>query len=145
MSQPVDQLINEIRVFYQSLVQLSEQLHGDSQISIGMRAVLEYLLNNGPSTVPTIAAQRRVSRQRIQTLVNQLMQLSLVEVLDNPASKRSPLIALSTLGRRCFSEMTAKELGLLKAVEVSDQEVQQAYQTIVKVRLSMEAKAKGDS
>ena len=37
---------------------------------MAQRAVLEYLLINGPATVPAIARARRVTRQHMQALVN---------------------------------------------------------------------------
>ena len=39
-----------------------------------MRAVLEFLLRNSDSTVPTIARKRHVTRQHIQSLVNPLLE-----------------------------------------------------------------------
>ena len=55
MSKPTEQLFNEVRLLYQSLVQVSEQIHKGSNISLGMRAVLEYLDRNGNATVPHMA------------------------------------------------------------------------------------------
>ena len=42
MDGSLDDLIYEVRVFYQSLVQVVEKLHNDQNMSLGMRAVLEY-------------------------------------------------------------------------------------------------------
>lgn len=55
MAGSLEVLINEVRVFYQSLVQMGESIHAGSNISLGMRAVLEYLDINGDTTVPDIA------------------------------------------------------------------------------------------
>ena len=43
MSRPSEAFFNEVRLLYQSLVQVSAELHAGSNVSLGMRAVLEYL------------------------------------------------------------------------------------------------------
>ena len=101
---PVEQLINEVRLLYQSLVQFGDAIHAGSNVSMGMRAVMEYLDRNGDATVPQVARARRVSRQRIQTLVNPLLERGLVESISNPASKRSPLITLTKTGAKTILE-----------------------------------------
>jgi len=97
-------------VLYHALVKIGEALHRDSTISLGMRAVLEYLARNGDETVPNIARARRVSRQRIQALANALLEQGLVRTAANPASKRSPLLTLTGKGKRTISRMRAREL-----------------------------------
>ncbi len=104
-----EELVNEVRVLYQLLVQLGEELHKDTQISMGMRAVLEYLDREGATTVPNMARARSVTRQRIQTLVNDLDRLALVEAVANPASQRSPLIEISAEGKKTIRQMRRKE------------------------------------
>ena len=140
MDGSLDDLIYEVRVFYQSLVQVVEELHSDQNMSLGMRAVLEYLLKNGAATVPTMARNRRVTRQRIQTLVNQLLEVSLVESQANPASKRSSLIALTTEGRQTISAMRRKEGSLFYDADISKQRVSDAYNLLREVRLKWESR-----
>ena len=139
MSQPVDELINEARVFYHSLVQVSEHLHGPESISLGMRAVLEFLELNGPETVPNMARNRRVTRQRIQTLTNTLLSQNLVQSIDNPATKRSPLIKLTPGGKKLIRSMRKKESSILKSISVSDEALRDAKNVLQAVRLSLEA------
>jgi DNA-binding MarR family transcriptional regulator len=138
MSRPVEHLINEVRLLYQSLIQLGDQMHEGSNISMGMRAVLEYLDRNGDATVPQIARARRVTRQRIQTLVNSLQQMALLEAVDNPASKRSPLITLSTAGSATILEMRKRE-GAMMQVPVSDQKIVEATDTLAELRSALES------
>ena len=68
-------------------------LHQNSSVSVGMRAVLESVIDGGPQTVPHMAKIRPVTRQHIQTLVNELLDGNYVEYIDNPAHKRSKLVA----------------------------------------------------
>ncbi len=139
MSQPLDELINEVRLFYQSLVQITEELHDNRSMSLGMRAVLEYLLKNGGTTVPAIARERRVTRQRIQALVNRLFDESLVETIQNPASKRSPNIALTEQGRKTILEMRTKEGIMLGRINVGDKRLRDTFEVLREVRLSIES------
>ncbi len=138
MPQPAEELINEVRLLYQSLVQVTGALHQDSPVSVGMRAVLEFLDRQGATTVPDIARARRVTRQRIQSLVNPLIDLDLVTPVDNPASQRSPLIKLTKKGAKTILEMRRKE-GRLMKVDVSTATLQAATDTLRQVRQNIES------
>ena len=138
MSRPSEALFNEVRLLYQSLVQVTDELHAGSNISLGMRAVLEYLKRNGDTTVPQIARARRVTRQRIQTLVNALLAEDLVESTSNPASKRSPLIALTAAGAKTILEMRRLE-GREMRIPIDDKQILAAVTTLAQVREAIEA------
>lgn len=132
-----EQLINEVRLLYQSLVQMGEKIHKGSTISMGMRAVLEYLDRNGRTTVPQMAKARRVTRQRIQTLVNALLAEGLVEIQPNPASKRSPLVGLCESGAGKILQMREHEGRFLK-VAISDTKLRDAAATLAVLRDTLE-------
>jgi len=138
VADPIEQLINEVRLLYQSLVQIGDELHAGTNLSMGMRAVLEYLERDGKATVPTIARDRRVTRQRIQTLVNALIERGLVLTVDNPASKRSPLVELSAAGAKTIRDMRRKE-GRELRVDVSAQRVRDATATLAAIREALES------
>ena len=104
---------------------------------MGMRAVLEYLDRNGDATVPHIARARRVTRQRIQALVNALMTQDLVEAIDNPASKRSPLITLTQTGATTILDMRKREAREMP-VDLSDIRLLGAAETLDQVRAALE-------
>ena len=137
MSAPVEDLINEIRLCYHSLVQIGDEIHSGSTISLGMRAVLEFLSRNGDTTVPDIARSRRVTRQRIQSLVNALLDESLVQTIANPASKRSPLITLTPTGKKRISDMRKLE-GNRMRTSLSDKRVTDATKTLAQLRTALE-------
>ena len=137
MSRSTEQLFNEVRLLYQSLVQIGEEIHEGSNISMGMRAVLEYLDRNGAATVPHMARARRVTRQRIQTLVNSLLEVYQVKSISNPASKRSPLITLSKTGKRTIRDMRRLE-GKNISVTISDGNLVQATRVLTQLRLELE-------
>jgi DNA-binding MarR family transcriptional regulator len=102
-------LMDEVRLLMHAAVVFVEELHADLDVSTPERAVLEFLVRNGPTTVPDVARARGVSRQHIQTIVNGLLDRELVEPRRNPAHRRSPLVALADDGRRQIDEMLRRE------------------------------------
>jgi len=112
-SREVETVIDEVRLLWNALVQSGDRLHADEPVTMGMRAVLEFLARNGPMTVPNIARARRVTRQLIQGFVNELLAAELVRATPNPEHKRSPLIELTPSGSRKIRNMRRKEGRLL--------------------------------
>lgn len=94
----VVELLNQARLTVHRSATAVGRLHADTAITVPMRAVLEFLRREGPTTVAGIARARSVSRQHIQQIVNDLADDRLVERRDNPDHKRAPLIALTTAG-----------------------------------------------
>lgn len=134
----LEELLNEVRLLYQSMVQLGEEVHADSRISMGMRAVLEYLTREGDATVPHMARARRVTRQRMQTLVNALLDLSLVEKRENPESRRSYLITPTAAGRETMRQMRRRE-GRIFRTQVTAERLNAAVEVLRDVRRSLES------
>src|SRR3954471_13638288 len=104
-----ERLAGETRRLFYQLRAAAEALHDDDRVTAAHRGVLESLYRLGPQTVPAMARARPVSRQHIQTLVNRLAALGLVEAQENPASRRSPLIGLTATGRRRIEGMLRRE------------------------------------
>jgi DNA-binding MarR family transcriptional regulator len=102
-------LTDEVRTTFHFLADLVEVLH-DGVLSPGERAVLEFVHRHGPTTVPDIARARGVTRQHIQTLVNDLHVRALVETRDNPAHRRSRLVALTPSGRAAIEVALRREV-----------------------------------
>jgi DNA-binding MarR family transcriptional regulator len=136
---PLEELLNEVRLTWHRLVQVGERLHAREPITLGMRAVLEFLAREGATTVPGIARSRHVTRQHIQAVVNGLLEQKLAELLDNPAHKRSPLVGLTAEGRRTIERMKAREERLLAQQQfgVSGAEIRRAAETLRRVRLGL--------
>ena len=110
-------MLNEVRLLYHRMVQVAERLHAQEPITVGMRAVLEYLVRNGPTPVPAIARNRHVSRQHIQGLVNRLLSQQLVTLAENPAHRRSSQVALTPEGERTIRRMMGREQAVFAQVE----------------------------
>ena len=139
MSEPVEALLNEVRMLLHRAVQVAEQLHAGEPVSLGMRGVLEFLHRDGPSPVPEIARRRFVTRQHIQALVNRLLELELVELDENPAHRRSALVTLTPGGRRLIERMLKGEARYYAGLKLGPrrQDIVQATRTLEEVRRAM--------
>ena len=112
----VEALIEETRLLFHRMKLAAEQLHRAEEITAGMRGVLFSLDRSGPQTVPQMARARPVSRQHIQMLVNPLVERRYVELVDNPAHKRSSLVQLMPKGRGLVNRMRKREAQVLGAL-----------------------------
>jgi DNA-binding MarR family transcriptional regulator len=115
---PFESVLSETVALFHRLRAVAEQIHRQGAMSAGRRGVLKYLERLGPQTVPQMARARPVSRQHIQTLVNQLAADGLVELSDNPAHKRSRLVRLTPQGKALAEGMNRREAALLSRLKV---------------------------
>jgi DNA-binding MarR family transcriptional regulator len=138
----LDSLLNEVRLLWHVLVQTGERLLADQPVTLALRAVLEFLDRNGPATVPGIARSRRVSRQHIQTIVNDLLGKGLVALRDNPAHRRSAHVELTGPGRQLISGIRRLEARFLSehAFSVADKDLNRARKVLRSVRRTLEGK-----
>ena len=127
-----DHLFDETRQLLHALKRWTDTLHADLDLSIAMRAVLEALLREGPTTVPDLARARLVSRQHIQQQVDTMLERGLVRRRPNPAHRRSSLIALSDRGRALIQNMRAEELHAIAHLQsgTSDHAMREAAQVL---------------
>jgi DNA-binding MarR family transcriptional regulator len=107
-------LVWAVRRLFHKLGHGATALHRDMEVSAGMRAVLESVVQGGSQSVPQMARVRPVSRQHIQGLVNALLDAGLVGYTDNPAHKRSKLVAPTERGREVFTAMRSREGAALR-------------------------------
>jgi DNA-binding MarR family transcriptional regulator len=109
----LEEVIDETRLLFHRLKRTAEVLHRQGDFTAGRRGVLRSLYQSGPQSVPQLARARPVSRQHIQVLVNPLAVEGYVELVDNPAHKRSKLACLTTEGRALVETMLQRESELL--------------------------------
>ncbi len=135
-AQALELLISETVSFYQRLRAVAEELYGFKGLSGGKRGVLIDLYANGMQTVPQMARSRPVSRQHIQTIVNPLAEEGLVELIENPAHKRSKLVGLTQRGVELVEEMKRRERELLSEfeIDVSGQSILNAASLLRSIR-----------
>src|ERR1035437_2753233 len=111
----LDRLFDEVRLLEHRLVQGAERRPPGAGKNLPLGAVLEYLLRCGPTSVPDIARARYVSRQHIQTIIDNLADAGLVHGKPNPAHRRSPLFTLTDSGASAITAIHERERQLLKA------------------------------
>jgi len=140
MDTELETLLNEVRLLFHQCTRIGEEIHSGRPVTIAMRAVLEFLDRNGPTSVPAIARRRHVSRQHIQVLVNELVELGLARLEDNPGHRRSKLVAITGKGKRLFGAMRRRERDVfenaMRGLKVS--RLRQAVQTLREVGEALE-------
>jgi len=109
---------------------------GEDSLASGGRSVLRVLDEYGPQSVPQIARLRGTSRQNIQILVNRLEAEGCVELVGNPAHKRSELVQLTGPGRNLFAKAAEREATFLAELEarVPETEVASAASLLRRLR-----------
>src|SRR5262245_15381890 len=124
---PFNSLINETVSLFHRLRIVADQIHHRGEMTGALRSILRSLDKLGEQTGPQMARARAVSRQHVQTLVNQLVDDRLVEFIANPAHKRSPMARLTPLGKKTVDEMNRNEAGLLSMADlgVTDKDLRQ--------------------
>jgi DNA-binding MarR family transcriptional regulator len=115
-------------------------------LTVGMRAVLEILAEHGPATVPAIGERLDLARQGIQRHVNDLGALKLIESRENPAHRRSVLIALTAAGASRFERIRADELESLEAMaaECTADEISTAVKVLRSLNRDVRRRAGGE-
>jgi DNA-binding MarR family transcriptional regulator len=136
MIDPVINVIDEVRLLNHRLIALVEDLHRNSGVSAPQRAVLEFLDRHGPATVPSIARARGVTRQHIQTIVNELRALGLTEPQENPAHVRSPMFSLTDTGVETIEGVLERERDHLTATigELDEHDLRTTARTLAELR-----------
>lgn len=120
---PPDQLASRLAEVYVTLgpvyrkvarvVERSEPVMG---MSVGVRAVLDQLARDGERTVPQMARTQDLSRQFVQRMVHDATTAGFVELVPNPAHRRSSLVRLTDPGRAAISAVTSREQELMGRV-----------------------------
>jgi DNA-binding MarR family transcriptional regulator len=133
-------LFDETAALFHRLRKLAEEVHGEGDSSAGRRSILRGLDRLGPQTVPQLARARTVSRQRIQVLVNAMLEDGLLAADPNPAHRKSPLLRLTSLGRRCLKGMQEREAELLANAPtgIPPRDIERAAETLRKLRAFLE-------
>jgi DNA-binding MarR family transcriptional regulator len=133
-------LFDEAVALFHRLKVEAEQIHKQGEMTAALRGTLLELRTHGAQTVPSMARMRPVSRQHVQQLVNRLIELGFVELIENPAHKRSQLVQLTPKGERKTDEMAELEKHLLLGLDAGLplREIEQATCTLKKVRSALE-------
>ncbi|MGE3273781.1 MAG: MarR family winged helix-turn-helix transcriptional regulator [Vicinamibacterales bacterium] len=128
----LESLADETRRLFYRLRAASAHAHGGNDVTAGLRGVMQAIADGGAQTVPQMARARLVSRQHIQVLVDELAERRLVELVNNPAHKRSKLVRLSTQGRKVFERMRRRERRVFDKLDlaVAERELRKAARVL---------------
>ncbi len=102
-------LTNSIRRAYNRLRHTTDVIHAATGITAPKRTLMMDLHRNGPQTVPALASARFISRQIIQTQVNELKKEGYLRTTPNPKHKRSVRITLTPTGKAMVNKMMKAE------------------------------------
>jgi DNA-binding MarR family transcriptional regulator len=104
--QAIEDLIIEIVATFFLLRAEGMRIGVVSSSGEGYWSVLRLLKVNGAQTVPQLARYRYVPRQSIQKLANEMLADGVIELVNNPAHKRSKLLRLTPKGEAVFAELS---------------------------------------
>jgi DNA-binding MarR family transcriptional regulator len=105
-----------VRRLFRAMADTADEYLAEFGITAADRAVLEFLSDGKPLTVPQIAARYHVSRQHVQVTVNRLADKALTTTRHNPRHKRSALIAISASGKRLFARVRRREAAIVEEI-----------------------------
>ncbi|WP_250122695.1 MarR family transcriptional regulator [Chroococcidiopsis sp. CCMEE 29] len=99
----------------------------------GYWSVLRLLKVNGAQTVPQIARYRYVPRQSVQKLANEMLADGVIELVNNPAHKRSKLLRLTSKGEAVFQELSDR-IAVLTETLAEQEDTAQLQNAVVVIK-----------
>jgi len=132
----LNNLITQTRGLFHDLEKTSAQILARDGLTPHQRRLMMSLRKHRLCTVPQLARKNEVSRQFVQTVMNELARLGLVVFRDNPAHKRSRLLELTHQGESRIRAIMAQEGETLQkmAAGLSPDEVRQAVKVLRQAR-----------
>ena len=140
-SNPVEELIWEIRRLFRELSQAADLALAPLGISAAERALLEFLAReSAPVSLSEIARKRAVSRQHIHQTLSRLDPKWVVRASD-PADARSVVLSLSAAGRAFWKRVRAADRQLLTRLgkQLDSASASAAAATLRKLRAALES------
>lgn len=110
----LSELVVEVAALAHQLRKTDFRLQQKEGLLAPGRAVLQVLAEEGPRTVPWIAAKQNASRQNVQIIANRFAGQGLVEFRTNPAHKKSDLVQITEKGRQVLASSQSREGTILE-------------------------------
>lgn len=128
-------LIRLVRPVYRTLYRAVEDALAGSGLTVGDRAVLEALHDKGAQTVPEIADHLDLERQPVQRIVDRLANTGFVQRTNNPRSRKSYKIVLTSSGQHAIDSVFEREGESLRRVakSVDPGELEAAIKVIAEI------------
>lgn len=139
----LDMVFAETVALFQRLRKVADEIHQHEDMPEGKRTILQTLDAVGAQTVPDLAEARGVSRQHVQKLVKPLEKEGFVQLVDNPAHKRSKFVELTEQGRELIENMDGQEARLLAQLQINatEEELRAVANTLGAVRTAFRSEA----
>ena len=137
------QLFDETVSLYLRLSALADRIYRRGELSGPRRTLLIALARSGPRTVAHLARARAQARQRLQPLVNALVEEGLLQTIPNPLHKQSHLVGLTARGEKVVRHMSEREGMFREQLQLasSSQRIVDAVEVLRDVRQALEAQA----
>lgn len=136
-------IVDETIALFHRVRYVAEQIYQPAGRSTARRGLLRGLARYGPRTVPQLALARSVTRQHTQEVVDRLRDEGYVELVANPAHKRSRLVRITRRGIAMVASMDeadARALGAIgDALDVTKEDLAVTVRTLRAVREQFEA------
>jgi DNA-binding MarR family transcriptional regulator len=114
-------LIDEVPKAFFRLSATAEIIFADLGVSGAERGVLRDLFFDGERTAPELARRKPVTRQAIQSILDDLVRKGFIRAAENPRHKRSKLYVLTQAGINVCVKIRERELAeigrLLRSVD----------------------------
>lgn len=119
------EVLGLVGLLYRRVLRKVEQTAPSQGLSVGVRAVLDLLREQGTMTVPQMSRTQELSRQFVQRMVHDAAAGQWVETAANPAHRRSPLIRLTDEGLAAITAVTNREKQVLRRTggDLTDAEI----------------------
>lgn len=109
-TQPIEELVWELRRAFRDLGVAADRLLAPLGITVGDRALLEFLTREAePVTISNLARKRSVSRQHIHQSLKRLPDPAWVECLPDPEDRRNVRLRLSAKGRAFWRRLRSRD------------------------------------
>lgn len=111
---PLYELAIEITQIYRTGINVTRVIfEQDGDLEWERQMLLRYIDRHGSLTVTQMARRHKVTRQRISSVVQQLVDMELFELEPHPKHRQSKLITLSTKGQEYIDQHDQKVCAFL--------------------------------
>jgi len=137
----LDSVVRAVRLCFHRLASFADELHADLGINVQMRALLEFLVENGPSGSEQIAAAKDVPTHHVQRVVDLLLYERLVDLRLDVDGERAIEVVANQAGRDLFVKIRMHEDQLLKhfATHFPASDLETTFRTLSSLNQELEA------
>ncbi|MBI9111555.1 MarR family winged helix-turn-helix transcriptional regulator [Maridesulfovibrio ferrireducens] len=135
-------LFKEIFNLQSTLSEVVDEVHEKAGMRTSQVRLANTLLELGQATVPDIAYAMKISRQFVQTAINELEKQNMIEFQENPRHKRSKLLKLTEHGRDVLNQVRENEENIIQKIlpDMEATRVKAAYELLASIRVKINNK-----